>query len=103
VSLSDIRIRRFSDHPHRWQGAIEPEDRRWQLCVDEEGVPHLFLRIFAEVDGERRAGLVDYEQFVEVKIADLLDGEAGPEGEVSEEDAHAEWERLQAEGYRCPA
>lgn len=102
MSLADIRIRRFSDHPHRWEGAIEPADGRWQVCIDEQGIPHLFVRVFAVVDGERRAGLVDFEQFCDVKIADVLDGDAGDEA-VPEDEAAAEWERLQAAGYRCPA
>lgn len=102
MSLADIRIRRFSDHPHRWEGAIEPADGRWQVCIDEHGVPHLFVRVFAVVDGERRAGLLDFEQVCDVKIADVLDGDAGDEP-VPETEAHAEWERLQAAGYRCPA
>lgn len=102
MSMSDIRIRRFDDHPHNWQGAIEPSDRRWSLCIDEEGVPHLFLRVYAMVDGERVTGLVDFEQFTETQIRDVLDGDADDDL-VSPEEAEAALAELQAAGYRCPA
>lgn len=102
MSMSDIRIRRFDGHPHAWQGCIEPDDRRWQLCIDEHGAPHLFVRVWVtDEDGARVPGLLDIDQAIEPRICDLLDAEAGGPDATPEEAAEAMRELGEA-GYRCP-
>ena len=70
MSMSDIRIRRFDGHPHAWQGCIEPDDRRWQLCIDEHGAPHLFVRVWVtDEDGARVPGLLDIDRAADLRPA----------------------------------
>lgn len=103
MAMSDIRIRRFDNHPHGWEGAIEPHDGRWQVCIDENGLPKLFLRVWVEDDGRRVAGLVDFDHFSDHPIADVVDSEATNEDLLTEEEADAFFAEMTAKGYRCPA
>ena len=48
--MSNVKIKRFTNHPRNYQGAIRIEDGRWQLVIDENSNPNLFLRVY--VDGE---------------------------------------------------
>lgn len=42
--MQNITIGRYPEDPQA-QGAIKPEDGRWQLVLDREGYPHLYVQI----------------------------------------------------------
>lgn len=104
--MKNIAVRRFVDHPAGHQGAVVPEDGRWQLVLDKEGVPHLFLRVFVE-PGVPGWLLVDdllpchQETGEALRIADLIDGEAGePISDPAE--LEAAYEEYAARPHVCP-
>lgn len=76
--MHDIRIRRFTDHDRGYQGCIEPEDGKWQLCLDAEGLPHLFLRVYLDEARTQPSWLcVDDLLPDELEPAGMIDGIAG--------------------------
>lgn len=42
--MQNITIGRYPEDPQA-QGVIKPEDGRWQLVLDREGYPHLYVQI----------------------------------------------------------
>jgi hypothetical protein len=49
--MYNITIGRLADDPEA-QGVIRPADDSWQLVIDKEGIPHLWVRTkSAEGDG----------------------------------------------------
>ncbi len=41
--MQNIIIGRFESDPEA-QGVIRPEDGSWQLVLDKDGIPHLYVR-----------------------------------------------------------
>ncbi len=105
--MQDITIGRFKDDPEA-QGVIRPQDGRWQLVLDKDGYPHLYVQCNIKgPDGELTKGLLNVEDMLieQLTIRDLMDGgEFG--GELSpeeEEQAYAEMiERKEKHGIPCP-
>lgn len=104
--MQNISIRRFLDHPHKYQGVLVPEDGRWRLVLDADGVPHLFLRVFLAPD---QPGWLDVEDLLPCHretgealcFADLIDGEAGDPIDDPEE-LQAAYEEYEARSHVCP-
>jgi len=44
ITMQSITIGRFDKDPEA-QGVIKPEDGRWQLVLDKDGYPHLYLQV----------------------------------------------------------
>jgi len=47
--MQNLTIGRFNEDPQA-QGVVKPEDGRWQLVIDRDGFPHLWLQ--ADVEGD---------------------------------------------------
>lgn len=104
--MTNISVRRFIDHPSKHQGAVVPDDGRWQLVVDEAGNPHLFLRVFVEPGVP---GWLCLEDLLPVSqkdgsaltVGDLIDGEAG-EALTDPAELEAAYEEYEARVHVCP-
>jgi len=87
--LQQITIGRFQDSDA--QGVIRPEDDSWQLVIDADGYPHLYVRVkLASVAGEPTTGMFCVEDMLppEMNIRELMSGgEFGGELAPEEEDA----------------
>ena len=104
--MTNISVRRYTDHPAKHQGSVHPEDGRWQLVLDESGVPHLFLRVFVEPGVPGWLALDDLlpvsnKSGEALTVADLIDGEAGDE--LPPEELEAAYEEYAARVHVCPA
>ena len=104
--LNNITIGRLNDSDA--QGVIRPEDGSWQLVIDSEGFPHLYIRVkIAQEGSEPTTGLLALDDMLigQMSIKDLMSGgefggELGPE-EI--EEAHAAYERMREENpVPCP-
>lgn len=86
--LKNVQIKRYENDP-TLQGYIEPDDKKWQLVIDKDGYPHLYIRVRLEVEneGDPQDGLMNIEDLLppELAIRDLMEGSFG--GQLSEEDA----------------
>lgn len=75
--MQNITIGRYEEDPQA-QGVIRPEDGRWQLVIDKEGYPHLYVQVQIENDdGEgTHPGMLAIEDMLHDKmtIKDLMDG-----------------------------
>ena len=104
--MTNISVRRYTDHPAKHQGSVRPEDGRWQLVLDEQGNPHLFLRVFVEPDVPGWLALDDLlpsntTTGEALTVADLIDGEAGDE--LPPDEIEAAYEEYLARPHICPA
>lgn len=70
--MQNIIIGRYDADPEA-QGVIKPEDGSWQLVIDKEGYPHLYVRVPIEGQGE---GLFCLEDMLPEKLTtkDLMLG-----------------------------
>lgn len=89
--MQNISVTRFASHPRGYQGVLRPEDGRWQLILDAEGIPHLFVRVFVD-DQPGWLNIEDLlpshnETGVPLMISDLIDGVAGPSDLPPDEEA----------------
>lgn len=88
-------------------GYIEPEDRSWQLVIDEEGIPHLYVRVtLDDGDGTTRHGMLLVDDFLhaDTTIKGLMTecifgGTLSPEEEAA---AYAEYKAQCEAGKRPP-
>ncbi len=103
----NISIGRLPEDPQA-QMVIRPDDERWQLIVDKDGFPHLYVRVKADAEGGAPActGLLCIEDLLDegTTIRDLMEGSfqgrLTPEEEVR---AAAEFAASRAEtGIPCP-
>ena len=91
--MYNIAVQRLAEDPEA-QGVIRAQDDSWQLVIDKEGFPHLWVR--ARLVDSTETGMVAIETFLHPDfggIKDIMLSEFG--GEVAEEDmpaAEAEWE-----------
>lgn len=100
--MYNIAVERFPEDPEA-QGVIRAQDGSWQLVIDKEGIPHLWVRAKHE-DG--RTGMVCVEHFmhegmsVEVLMKSEFGGECPPE---DLEEAAKEWAEFDKENrIPCP-
>jgi hypothetical protein len=100
--MYNITIGRFQEDPQA-QGVIRPEDGSWQLVIDKEGYPHLYVRVKDE-DGV--LGLLCIEDMMigegDISIPELMQSTFG--GKLTseeEESAMKEWEERK-ERLRIP-
>jgi hypothetical protein len=102
--MYNITIGRFEQDPSA-QGVIRPADESWQLVIDKDGFPHLYIQV---KDEEGQTGMLCIEDMLigdgEVTIPDLMKGHFG--GKLSpeeEEAAHQEYmARKERTGIPCP-
>jgi hypothetical protein len=98
IPVDNIIVGRYDRDPEA-QGVVKAESGRWQVVVDKEGYPHLWVEVSLE-DGQKGMFCVDY--MLPVPIKDLMDGGCFG-GELSpEEEAEAQAE-CEAEAHPpCP-
>lgn len=105
--MKNICIGRFEADPEA-QGVIRPEDNRWQLVIDKDGYPHLYIEChLRQEDGSLVKGLFLVEDMLppDLSIRDLMDGGefGGTIPPEEEEAAYAEWlERKERFKLPCP-
>jgi hypothetical protein len=104
--MYNITIGRFHEDPEA-QGVVRPADDSWQLVIDKDGFPHLYLRVKLDPKpGEPDTGLLCVEDLLPAggKIRDLMQGSYG--GEISPEEEEAARAEFLAEretsGIPCP-
>jgi hypothetical protein len=103
--MYNITVGRFEEDPSA-QGVIRPSDESWQLVIDKDGYPHLYISVKCEEDGH--TGLLCIEDMLigngELTIPDLMKGTFG--GHLSgEEESKAMQEylaRKEKTGIPCP-
>lgn len=106
--MYNIAVQRLPEDPE-CQGVVRAQDGSWQVVIDKDGFPHLWIRVKGEPgkDGKPVSGLIPLDMFFAdgVSVKDLMLSEFG--GEITDESelaqANAEWleikERL---GIPCP-
>lgn len=105
--MYDIKIGRLDSDPEA-QGVIRPSDGSWQLVIDKNGYPHLYVRVNFEPDiaeGGATNGLLCVEDMMPkgVTIPDLMQGSFfGKPPPEEEEKAWAEMEERAKLGVPCP-
>lgn len=106
--MQNITIGRYDRDPEA-QGVIMPADGSWQLVLDKDGFPHLYIRCQLEVEkeGDPTSGLLCLEDMLAppgTTIPDLMKSKFG--GFLSEDEeaeAHKEFlARKEATGIPCP-
>lgn len=102
--MYDIKIGRYDQDPTA-QGVIRPEDDSWQLVIDKDGYPHLYVRV---KDEEGVTGMLCIEDMLigegDVTIPDIMKGSFGGKLPPEEEEAaHREYmARKERTGIPCP-
>lgn len=94
--MYNISVQRLPEDPEA-QGVISAQDGSWQLVVDKDGFPHLWVRAKLEGGG---AGMIAIETFMGgASIRDIMLSEFG--GELTDpeeiEAAQAEWDATRKE------
>jgi len=101
--MQNITIGRYPEDPQA-QGVIKPEDGRWQLVLDREGYPHLYVQINTTDDeGKPVKGMLALEDMLPDKLTvkDLMDGgEFG--GRLSPEEEAKAYAEFQASERLIP-
>jgi hypothetical protein len=89
--VKNIQIKRY-ENDSQLLGYVEPDDKRWQLVIDKEGYPHLWIRVKAASEEETGTGnplhgYLSIEDLLpkELTIPDLMEGVFGEP--VTEEQA----------------
>lgn len=91
--MYNIKIGRFVEDP-TVQGVVEPEDRSWQLVIDKDGYPHLYVAVKLEDEPGVETGFFCVEDLLpdDCKIKDLMQGSFGGKLPPEEEQAaYEEW------------
>ncbi len=102
--MYSIKVGRFEQDPTA-QGVVRPEDDSWQLVVDKDGYPHLYIRVKSE---EGETGLLCIEDMLigdgNLTIPDLMKGTFGGQLPPAEEEAaHQDFlARKERTGIPCP-
>ena len=77
ITMQSITIGRFDKDPEA-QGVIKPEDGRWQLVLDKDGYPHLYLQVKIAGGGgeEQTTGMLCLDDMLieQMSIKDIMDG-----------------------------
>lgn len=88
------------------QGVIKAEDGSWQLVVDLEGVPHLYVRVKIRQDDELVDGMFALDDMLPkgLTVKGLMrDGEFGGEPDGTDEELQAWYDQHRADApVPCP-
>lgn len=104
--MEDIIVGRYDRDPQA-QGVIRPKSGKWQLVIDNEGYPHLFVE--SNLEGDKREvikGLFCIEDALPegMRVKDIMNSTFG--GKLSpeeEEEAMKEYlEGREVSGIPCP-
>lgn len=104
--MEKVLIERYEDDKEAL-GCVRAESGRWELIVDKENVPHLYVQCDVEADdGQTVKGMFCVEDMLPEgwSIADLMHEGSRFEGRCSPEDEAAaaeEW-RVRHEKIPCP-
>lgn len=106
MPLPNVSITRYEDDPSA-QGVLKPDHGRWQLVVDKDGYPHLYVQVNVEGEGETVKGMLCLDDMLPdgMSIRDLMDGGAfgGKLSPEEEAEALAEYQKgRQEKGIPCP-
>lgn len=107
MSLPNISITRYDADPTA-QGVVRPDTDRWQLVIDRDGYPHLYIQVNVEDDeGKPTKGLLCLDDMLPegMTLRDLMDGGSfgGRLSPEEEEEAYREHlARVEAEKRPCP-
>lgn len=106
--MKNIIIGRCENDPEA-QGVIKPEDDSWQLVIDKDGYPHLYVRCKLEATrpDDPKTGLLAIDDVLppEMQVRDLMQSIFGGAVEDPEEVAKCaeEWSKLHVDrGVPCP-
>lgn len=97
--MENIQIKRFGSEEDV-QACIEPENGSWQLLIDKDGFPRLYVRTrIEEDDGSILHGLLAIDDVLPegMTVPEIMQSSFG--GSLSPEDE----ERLLAEGFESRA
>jgi hypothetical protein len=105
--MYNITVGRYDADPEA-QGVIKPQDDSWQLVIDKDGYPHLYVRCKLESDNasDPKDGLLCVEDMLVdgLTIPALMQGTFG--GKLSPEDEEKALEehlaRKKETGIPCP-
>jgi hypothetical protein len=104
--VEDIIVGRYDRDPQA-QGVIRPKSGKWQLVIDNEGYPHLFVESNLEgTNGETLKGMFCLEDLLPegLKVKDIMNstfrGALSPEKE--EEVVREYLTSRMATGIPCP-
>ncbi len=80
-TMNNITIGRLKDSDA--QGFVRTEDGSWQVVIDHAGVPHLYIRVQTELDGEKVPGMLALDDLLPegLSVAELMAGTFGGEPE----------------------
>lgn len=102
--MQNITIGRFDKDPQA-QGCIRPENGSWQLVLDKDGFPHLWIQVTLEEDGKPIKGMLCLEDLLppEQSVQTLMGGGGVFEVPTQEEQdkAYAEYCNTERE-IPCP-
>lgn len=99
--MQNITIGRYEADPEA-QGVIKPEDGRWQLVIDKDGYPHLYVQVKAT---DKDTGMLAIEDMLieKLTIRDLMDGgEFGGELSPEEEAEYLASDEWKTRNIPCP-
>lgn len=105
--MQSITIGRYDSDPEA-QGVIKPEDGRWQLVIDKDGFPHLYVEVDVEDDdGQVVKGMFNIDDMLhgfttvrEIMEGGTFGGKLSPEDEA---EAFAEFQERKAKhAIPCP-
>lgn len=104
--MEDITVGRYDRDPEA-QGVIKPKSERWQLVIDKEGYPHLFVESNLEgEDGTTTKGMLCIEDLLPpgMTIKDIMNSTFGGELTGEEElEAQKDYEASRlVTGIPCP-
>lgn len=104
MPMQPITVGRLESDPEA-QGVIRPADNRWQLVIDKDGYPHLYVEVKFREGGELITGMFAVEDMLieQMTVRDLMDGgEFGEPLKPEEEAGAAEWYEKFREGRPIP-
>jgi len=106
--MQDITVGRFDADPTA-QGVIRPKDDSWQLVIDAEGYPRLYIRCNLEQESpdDPTSGFLCIEDLLPPEfggIPDIMKSSFGGKLTVEEQDdAHSEYmQRVEETKRPCP-
>ncbi len=99
--MEKILIERYDDDPEAL-GCIRPESDAWQLIIDKEGFPHLYIATKVEVEGQRADGMFCLDDLLpdEMQVKDIAEGTFG--GELPPEELAEAVKECEEKGRRAP-
>lgn len=71
--MQNIIIGRYDADPMA-QGVIKPADGRWQLVIDKDGYPHLYVQVNVQMGEDTAKAMYLVEEMLPTPIRELMDG-----------------------------